>query len=633
MSFGKAAQRLNRAIYPLSRVLNGVGLVFLAVMMFLTAADVVLRYVFNRPIIGSYELTEFIMAVVVAFGLAYTQVKKGHINVDVAISKLSPRVQSVINSITYTFFLGFFALISWRLILYADRLRVDGFTTGTLFVPIFPFVLLVAIGSISLCLIVITNLLEYLAQVVEGKRWREWCGLLFIIVLIVTLFSIPLWGQEFIFKLSPLHAGIAGTVLLVIILFSGMPVGIVMGFLGFLCIAYIGGIDPAFTRLGTSPYTTVSSYGMTVVPLFVLMGAFAFHTGMTQELFNTAYKWLGRLPGGLAVATIGASALFSAVSGSSVAATATIGMVALPEMRRYKYDDALSTGSICAGGGLDIMIPPSIILVIYGILTEQSIGKLLLAGVIPGIVLSLLYMAVILFMCIRNPNLGPRGEKTTFIEKILSLKNTWAVLVLFLVVMGGLYLGVFTPTEAAGIGAFGAFVVGLARRKLKWKGFVSSLQETIETTAMCFVILIGANIFGYFLAISRLPNELSAIILNLEVDRNIIMFIILIIYLFLGCIISSLAMIVLTVPIFFPVIVALGFDPIWFGIIIVLVVEMGLITPPVGMNVYIIHGIAKTIPMYTIFRGIVPFLLMEFVLAALLMIWPQIATLLPDMMK
>lgn len=242
-------------------------------------------------------------------------------------------------------------------------------------------------------------------------------------------------------------------------------------------------------------------------------------------------------------------------------------------------------------------------------------------------------MSVILFVCIRNPNLGTRGEATTFLQKIMSLRNTWAVLVLFIAVMGGLYMGVFTPTEAAGIGAFSTFIIGISRRGLKWKGFVDSLIETLGTTAMCFLILIGANIFGYFLAISRVPNELAAAIINSGLHPNSIMLIIMIIYLFLGCFISALALIVLTIPIFFPVVVALGFDPIWFGIIIVLVVEMGAFTPQVGINVYIIYGIAKDVPMYTIFRGIVPFLAMEFVLAALLMIWPQIATFLPNMMK
>jgi tripartite ATP-independent transporter DctM subunit len=633
MWFSKTAERLSDLFYPVTRYLNTIGLVFLALMMFLTAADVVGRYIFNTPLNGAFELTEFMMAVAIAFGLSYTQVKKGHVNVDVVIVKFSKRVQAIINSITCLLFFCLFALIAWRLILYAERLRIGERTSASLYIPVFPFIDLVALGSIILCLVLITDLLRSLAEVTIGKKWWNWTGMLFLIVIVVFIFSLPVWGQAFLFTIDPIIAGYLGIGFLIVMMFSGMPVGIVMGLIGFLGIAYVGGINPALTSIGTTPYSTAASYSMSVVPLFILMGAFTYYTGMTKELFDTAQAWLGRLPGGLALATIGASAAFAAVSGSSVAATATIGMVALPEMRKFKYSDMLSTGAIAAGGGLAIMIPPSTVLVIYGILTETSIGKLLLAGFVPGIILSLLYMLAIFAMCLRNPELGPKGIKTSFIQKIVSFRSTWAVFLLFLLVMGGLYAGWFTPTEGAGIGAFGAFAIGLIRRRLKWNGFVDSLRETLETSAMVFVILIGANIFGYFLAVTRVPNELSASIIGLSLNPNLIMVVILVVYLFLGCIMSSLAMIVLTIPIFFPIVVALGFDPIWFGVIIVLVVEMGQLTPPVGINVYIIHGIAKSVPMYTIFRGVIPFLIMEFVLVVLLMIWPGIATFLPAMMK
>lgn len=633
MWFSKASEKLSKLFYPITRYLNIVGLVFLALMMFLTAADVIGRYVFNKPLTGALELTEFMMAVVVAFGLSYTQVKKGHVSVDVVTSKLPQRAKAVINSITCLLFLCLFALISWRLILYAGNLGAEGYTSSALKIPMSPFVYLVALGSTILCLVLITDLLGYLAEVTKGKRRWAYGGLLLLIVVIAFLFSLPVWGQAFLFKLPPVIAGYAGVGLLIVIMFSGMPVGVVMGVVGFLGIAYVGGIIPAFTSMGTTPYSTAASYGMSVVPLFVLMGAFCFNSGMTRELFNTAYKWLGQLPGGLAIATIAAAAAFSAVSGSSIATVVTIGTVALPEMRRYQYDDALATGCIAAGGGLDILIPPSIILVIYGILTETSIGKLLLAGFVPGFIQAIMYMIAIFIICKRRPQMGPPGERTTLREKVFSLKNTWAVLLLFLLVMGGLYAGVFSPTEAAGIGAFGAFVISLARRQLTWKGFRESLVETLETTAMVFVIMIGAALLGYFFAITRLPNEMSELIVNLQVHPNVVMLIIVLIYLFLGCIMSSLAMIVLTIPIFFPIVVTLGFDPVWFGIMIVLVVEMGQITPPVGINVFVMHGIAKDVPMYTIFRGIVPFLIIDVINVAMIMAFPQIVLFLPDMMK
>lgn len=629
----KAAQFLGRAVYPTSRIINSVGVGILAVMMCLTAADVTLRYVFNRPITGSCELTEFMMAILVAFGFAYTAVHKGHITVDLVVSRFPPRAQAVINTITWFFCLGIFSLITWRSILYAESLRAGGFISSALLIPIYPFAYVVAFGSAIFCLVLIQNIFEYLVQVVEGARWWAWSGLLLVIALVLLLFSTPALEEEWLWQMSPLTSGLFGICLLIVLLFSGMPIGVVMALVGFLGLAYVAGVDGALTNVGISPHSTVSSYGLSVVPLFVLMGAFCFYSGLSRDIYYTVYRWLGHLPGGLAMATVGACAGFAAVSGSSIATVATMGTVALPEMQRYKYDPKLATGSIAAGGSIGILIPPSVILVIYGILTEQSIGKLFLAGFIPGVLEALFYMVTIYILCKRNPLVGPPGQRSNFIERLVSLKGSWGVLALFLLVLGGLYWGVFTPTEAAGVGAFGAFLFALGRRQLTWKRFTDSLIDTGKTTAMCFVILIGAVILGYFLAVTRLPFELSNYVAGLPVNRYVILGIIMVVYLFLGAIMSALAMIILTVPIFFPVIVALGFDPIWFGIIIVRVVEMGQITPPVGINVFVMKGVAKDVPLYTIFRGIFPFLLADVCHVALLIAFPQIALFLPNMMK
>ncbi|MFC1861445.1 TRAP transporter large permease subunit [Chloroflexota bacterium] len=633
MWLSKAAQLLNRTLYPAIRIINSVGIGILAVMMFLTAVDVSLRYVFNRPIPGSMELTELMMAVLVAFGLGYTQIHKGHVAVDLVISRFRPRVQAVINTITCLFGLGIFSLITWRTILYAGNQRLDELTSSVLLIPLHPFIYVVAFGSAILCLVFIYNLFEHLAQVVEKTRWWASFGLLLIIALVMVLFAIPVWGQELILKVEPLTAGLFGICLLIVLLFSGMPIGIVMALVGFLGMAYIVGTGAVFTSIGATPYSTSASYGLSVIPLFVLMGAFCFYSGLSRDLYYTVYRWLGHLPGGLAMATVGACAGFAAVSGSSVATVATMGTVALPEMRKYKYDSRLATGCIAAGGSIGILIPPSVILVIYGILTEQSIGKLFLAGFIPGVLEAAFYMITIYILCRRNPLMGPRGERASIIERFVSLKGTWAVIALFVLVIGGIYMGVFTPTEAAGVGAFGALLFALGKRQLTWKRFTDSLIETGKTTAMCFLILIGAVIFGYFLAVTRLPFELADIVAGMEVNRYIVLVIIIILYLFLGAIMSAMAMIILTVPIFFPVIVALGFDPIWFGIIIVRVVEMGQITPPVGINVFIIKGVAKDVPLYTIFRGIVPFLIADLLHVILLVAVPQIALFLPNLMK
>jgi len=433
--------------------------------------------------------------------------------------------------------------------------------------------------------------------------------------------------------MEPLTVGYIGIGILILLIFSGIPIGVAMGAVGVAGMAYIAGGGAGLGLLQRVPYDTTANFALSVVPLFILMGAFCFYAGISQDLYRTVYRWLGHQRGGLAMATVGACAGFAAVSGSSLATAATMGTVALPEMRKYKYDDRLATGAIAAGGTIGILIPPSIILIIYGLITEQSIGELFLAGFIPGILEAVFYMVTIYFLTLRNPLLGPRGPQTTFIEKVTALKDTWIVLALFVLVIGGIYLGVFSPSEAGGVGAFGAFLFALGRRRLGWKSFFSSLVETGKTTAMIFIILIGASLLGYFLAVTRLPFELADFVATLPVNRYIILALILVVYIFLGCVMDSMAMILLTVPIFFPVILALGFDPIWFGIIVVRVTEMGQITPPVGINVYVIKGVAKDVPMTTIFRGIIPFFIADIFHVALLIAVPQLSLLLPGLMR
>jgi len=432
--------------------------------------------------------------------------------------------------------------------------------------------------------------------------------------------------------MTPLVVGYIGIGALIVLLFSGIHIAIVMGLVGFLGILYLSGLEPALSVLGAVPYSAFGNYGLSVVPLFILMGSFCYHAGLSRDLFDTVHKWLGHFRGGLAMATVGACAGFAAVSGSSLATAATMGTVALPEMKRYKYDPALATGAVAAGGTIGILIPPSVILIIYAVLTEQSVGKLFLAGFFPGVLEAVFYIGVIAIICRIKPSMGPPGPKTSFIEKIKSLKGTWIVILLFLIVIGGLYLGVFSPTEAAGVGAGGAFIFALARGRLNWQNLKESLFATTQTTAMIFAILLGAMIFGYFLAITRLPFELADFIGGLPVNRYIIMLLILVLYLFLGCIMDAMGMILLTVPILFPVAQSLGFDAIWFGILIVRVFEMASITPPVGLNVFVIKGVAKDVPMGTIFRGIIPFLMADIVHVALLIAVPQVALFLPNLM-
>lgn len=420
--------------------------------------------------------------------------------------------------------------------------------------------------------------------------------------------------------------------ILLILLFLRMPVGLVMALVGFVGFAYMTKVEGAFGQLRIVPFSIAANYDLCVIPLFMLMGSLAYHSGLSQDLYYGAHKCVGDLPGGLAIATILGCCGFAAVCGSTLATAATMGMVALPEMKKYNYDPALATGTVASGGSLGILIPPSSIFIIYGILTEQSIGKLFISGVLPGLLLASLFTTAILVQVKLNPKLGPPSEKIPFLDKLKSIKHMWPVLSLFFVIMGGLYMGVFTATEAAGIGAFGAFLAGLLNRRLTWQKLIAAFLEAMRSTAMIFVIVIGAMIFGYFLAASRFTSELANFVAGFDVSRYLIFAGIIIVYIILGCLMDTMAMVILTVPIFYPLIVKIGFDPIWFGVVMVLISEMGVVTPPVGINVYVVHGIAKDVPMFTIFRGAMPFFIMMIVCIVILTIFPQIALFLPNLM-
>lgn len=433
--------------------------------------------------------------------------------------------------------------------------------------------------------------------------------------------------------MTPFTVGLVGTGVLFLLLAGGIPVAFAMGLVGFLGFGYLTSLNAGFSIMGIVPYSTSAAYDMSVLPLFLLMGQFALHGRLTGNLYAAGHKWFGHLPGGLAMATIGASAGFAAISGSTVASSATMAEVALPEMKKYKYSSSLAAGCVAAGGGLGILIPPSGILIIYGILAEESIGKLFAAGIIPGLILAGLHILTIYILVKVNPRLAPARPKASWKERIIALKGTWQVLLLFGVVMGGIWTGAFTVTEAAAIGAIGALVLAMANRGLTWRLLGPSLKQTAQTTAMIFAIIIGAMLFGYFLSVTRLPMELADWIVGFGLSRYLILVVIIFTFLLLGCVMDSLAMVLLTMPIFLPVITTLGFDVVWFGVIVILVVEMGVITPPVGMNVYVIAGVAKDIPIEVIFRGIFPFLVSVIVCTAILIIFPQTALFLPSLMK
>jgi C4-dicarboxylate transporter DctM subunit len=430
---------------------------------------------------------------------------------------------------------------------------------------------------------------------------------------------------------SPVTIGLIGIVVLVLIFLLGMPVGFAMAFVGFAGFCYLASPGAGLSILARDVFSNFSSYSLTVIPMFVFMGSIAYATGMSRRLYDAGYTVFGQMRGGLAMATIAACAGFAAMCGSTNATAAAMGRVSLPEMKRYNYDDSLATGCVAAAGSLGILIPPSTIFIIYGIMTEQSIGKLFIAGVFPGILLAALFIAVVSLLCLRNPSLAPAGAPTSWMEKLAGLTGVLEMLALFALVIGGLFLGWFSPTQAGAAGAAGALLIGLARRQLSWQGFLFAVKDALRITCMVMVIVTGAILFGHFMAVAKIPLVLSEWVGGLPLPPAAIMGLIVLMYLLGGCFMDALALITLTVPIIYPVILILGFDPIWFGVIIVLVTEMGVITPPVGVNVYVIKGIAEDVPLETIFKGIFPFLAALIVAVAILIAFPQIATFLPSL--
>lgn len=433
--------------------------------------------------------------------------------------------------------------------------------------------------------------------------------------------------------MNPITVGILGSGLLVFLLFLGMPIAFVMMFVGFLGISYLTSVHAALPVVAKTVYETASHYPYTIIPLFILMGGFAGNAGITRQLYETFDKWFRRLPGGLGIATIASCAFFAALSGSSVAASAAMGTIAIPEMRRFNYEPKLAVGVVAAGGTLSFLIPPSLGFVVYGMLTEQSIGKLLISGIFPGTLLSLAFILIIIVQVKLNPHLAPvtPGE-VTLKEKVLAFSGIWETLLVFLIVMGGIYLGFINPTEAGAIGATALFVIILLKKKLTLKNLTASLLEAARISVLVLFLVAGANVFSYFLALSTIPMAVSNWMAGLQVSRYFILSIIILIYLLMGCFLDAVSMMVLTMPVIFPVMKTLGFDPIWFGVICVIMMEAGLITPPVGLNVYTLAGVVKDVPMQTIFRGATPFLISMIAVVILITLFPQIALFLPSMM-
>jgi C4-dicarboxylate transporter DctM subunit len=429
--------------------------------------------------------------------------------------------------------------------------------------------------------------------------------------------------------MNEVMAGIIGLFLVLALFFTGIELGFAMALVGFIGFSYVVSAKAALNLLAKDFYDVFSSYGFTVIPLFIFMGQIAFNAGIAKRLYDSAYKFLGHIPGGLAIATVGGATAFKAICGSSPATAATFASVAVPEMDRYGYSKKLSTGIVATVGTLGILMPPSVTLIVFGIITEQSIGKLFLAGLIPALMIAFFFVLIIFGWCRMNPALGPKGEKSSWKERIASLPEVLWVGIIFLVVIGGLMKGFFSPTEAGSVGTFAVLLYSLVRKDLNFKGFVKSIGESLRTSCMVLMLIAGSTILGHFLAVTKIPMIAADWIIQLNFHRDLTMVLIAMIFLLGGSFIDDLAFMVLATPIFFPVIIKLGFDPIWFGMIIGITVMIGVVIPPVAINVFVVKNITK-VPFGVIYKGVYPFLISLVVCAILLFLFPQIALYLPS---
>ncbi len=425
--------------------------------------------------------------------------------------------------------------------------------------------------------------------------------------------------------------GIFGIAVLIALFFTRLAVAYAMAVVGFAGYGYLTNFKAALSLLSRDMFDVFSSYSLALVPLFVFMGFIAYYAGVSAKLYDVAYKCMGRVRGGLAMATIAACTAFGAICGSTTATAATMGTIGLPEMKRYNYGHRLATGSVAAGGGIGVLMPPSVVLIIYGILTQLSIGKLFIAGILPAFLIAGLFIVAIVVYCAIYPEEGARGDAFPLKERILALFEIWETALVFLVVMGGMFFGFFTPTKAGAVGSFALLAIAIVQGKLSWHNFKNAVYDTLKTSAMVIMLVAGATIFGHFLALTRIPMEGANLVATLNWPGWAIISLICLIYLVGGCFIDALALITLTIPIFYPIVAGLGYDLIWFGVIIVLITQMGIITPPVGVNVYIVKGLSPEVPMEEIFIGVIPFLIALIVGTAIMIAFPTIATFLPDM--
>jgi tripartite ATP-independent transporter DctM subunit len=623
--------RITKAITPVTDLLFKIGSAFIGIMAIPVFIDVTMRFIFSKSLMGANEIVEICLALITFLSISGIQNRIGHINITFVVEKLSENTRRYLDVFNFGVSALLVAAITWRLFVAALGKLSIGETTFELGMPVAIFMMVGGLGLGVLAIVFLGQFLSSLGRALEVNGSHLGVGLA--LLLLVIFSSMPWWYKAFGLAFDKGTLGGAGMCLMMLFMLAGMPIGIAMAMAGSIGLMILNPTwAGALSLMGQAPYSTSTAYILSVIPMFILMGDIASESGISRDLIQAANAWLGRLPGGLIVAALAGCAGFSAVCGESMATAVTMATVALPEMRKAKYDLGICCGPLAAGGTLGILIPPSMGFIFYAIVTEESVGKLFVAGIIPGLILASIFIIIAIIIAIRNPELAPRGQATTWKEKLKSLKGVVVMMALIIFVLGGILFGFFSPNEGGAVGAVATFLYALSRRRIDFKALVHALNTTMIISCKLMLILIGVGLLGYFFAMTQLPQMLAAFVGGLNLNRYLILLLIVVMYSILGCLMNVIPMILLTLPALFPTILVLGFDPIWFGVMIVVLMEMGQITPPVGVNVFAISSIVSEIPMAIIFRRIFPYFLGMCLMLVILTVFPGLATWLPSVL-
>ncbi len=618
---------LESALNKLTEVILKLGGILIGILVIPVCIDVFLRSFLNMSIDGVMEIETLALVLIAFSGMSYNMITRQPIQIDLFYNMFRSKTQVRLDLFSDVLCFIMSCVLAYQTFFSGIQHKA---ISQVLAIPESYFILWTSFTFGLFIVVFFFLILHVLKEMLEAK---DYFGIFLSVSFAFLLCALPVLYRMSGLRLSGLFIGVLGFTILIALLLVRVPIGLAMSIIGVLgTVAIARNPWGAFSTLGTLPYRYTADFILVAMPMFMLMGEITYHSGLSRDLFDAANKWLGRLPGGLACASVGGCAGFGAVCGDSLATVVTMSSVALPAMREANYDPALATGALAAGGTLGILIPPSMGFIFYSIITEESISKLFIAGIMPGLLLAAIFMAIIAIQVIRKPEMAPKSPQYTMHEKLMSIVGLIPIALLFVLVVGGILQGFFTPGEGGAVGAMGAFLYALARRRITYNQLKQSLVSTAIMCGKIFLIFVGVYIFGNFLAASRLPNLLADTIIGLEVNRYLVLAFIVLIYIFLGCIMNILPMMMLTLPSIYPTVQALGFDGIWFGVVCVIVMEMGMITPPVGMNVFTMSSLATDIPMSTVFRGVMPFFFGMLICVLLVTLFPAIALWLPGIM-